>query len=120
MYQTVTHARDTILEVFKYIGLKDFKGDLLVMDHDAKYTVRFSTDFSTYDSRDQKTLVDRVLKPIVDAVKNSDAVQDAKAELTSQIVVLQDELDKLNKENERLKEFETYYNLHFKMTNGVK
>jgi hypothetical protein len=70
------------------------------------------------DLNNPQKLVNQLSDSIIDAVKNSPAVQAAKSDLTGQIQNLQDELDKLNKENIRLKEFETYYNLHFKMTNG--
>lgn len=69
-------------------------------------------------SENPRDFFDRVFKPIVDSISNSEAVKDNTYKLEKELKDTVTELALANTEIDRLKEFETYYNMHFKMTHG--
>lgn len=105
-------------EVFLYCGLD---GDccLSANPFNEGYTLGFSKQvkIDMFAPATDVKIFEQVSKPFIEAIQNSPAVKAEKAELTKEIDRLKEAELAQYKEIQRLREFETYYNLHYQMVN---
>lgn len=97
--------QDFFIPVFERLGFKHFQMDLVKgYDHPDSYVIGLSYKFDAYRYEDTKNLLNKIIEPILDSPHNRDIESRHKAEI-----------EKLNKEIERLKQFETYFKLEKEM-----
>lgn len=106
-----TNLEKELQEFFNYIGFRLWK--LHVEDHvlEPTYHIGLSNKLDYYDVKTPDSFKNNFILPIGNEIKNSPYVKD----LTSG---LEKKITELTTEVERLKPFETHYNLAFKLQNG--
>lgn len=110
-------------ELAEYIGLdSEFQIDAFYDQLQPSITIRLSKTINYLDLhiKDTSEFVDKIFKPVISSIENSDAVDNMKIELTSENNKLKEKQLKLEKEIKRLRSFEEYYNLALKMQHGEK
>ncbi len=123
MSYTNLKSLNTIFEeLSKYIGLDIFKIQSHWNTQDNIIHTNFSFDIKSIDiarlEESPERFMSNVFDPIVKSIQESEAVKDAKMELTDKVKELETLKEELNKEIERLKPFENYYNMALKMEHG--
>lgn len=108
-------------EFFNYIGLSNFKTELISDNFSSDYFIRnfnlIKLDYIKLDSNESICkYVTGKIEEMIDSVENSEFVKDYKDRINE----LNNEKEELNKEIERLKQFETHYNLQYNLTHGKK
>lgn len=119
--ENLDQTTELFKELCKYVGLNDFKIELYRGVIDYSITVGMSKKIEIAHlgiMNNPKQFIDEYLNPIIDNIKNSEAVKDSKYELTKQIEENTKKIVDLEAEISKLKEFETYYNMTFKMNHG--
>lgn len=120
---SITNCKEIFKTCLDYIGLKNCKVESYLNHSDMCHVLIFQKEIERLDmvksENNPKQFVDIILKPIVDAVTESDAVKDAKIELTSKIKEQEIKITELEEKIKQLAPFETYYNLALKMEHGV-
>lgn len=120
------NKNDALTELFKeycyYVGLHDFKIDVVTSAEKPELIVRFTKfiDFLDISLLNTSQLMDKILKPVINSVKESGAVKDALFDLEENIKFLKEQVQNQDKEINRLKEFEVYYNMKYNLNHGKK
>jgi hypothetical protein len=122
----MTNNLPTINALFKelcyHIGLGSFTIESYYEPTNNNIAINFRKSLQdiSYVSDDPQTIIEKYFKPLLKDIENSEAVQNAKFELTSENEKLKETQLKLQEEIQRLKPFEEYYNLALKMQHGEK
>ena len=120
-YNKLDSMNEYLKLTLDYIGLGSFKYELHSAVEKPAYYLNFGMELDYMDlQQNPKDLIQKLLIPISDLVKNSDAVKDARFNLEQDIKFQQTRAENAEKEIARLRQFETYYNLHYKLTHGEK
>lgn len=115
------HLKDYIEALKNHLGFKLFTVEVTQLaqySFDPAYRISFDYNLSIDRDAKEKQTVEDICKPIFKDVENSDLVKQLTSDYLSQVSKLTATVETLQKEVERLKPFETYYNLHYKMSHG--
>lgn len=106
-----------------HVGLNSGEVDVAYSNYKKSIYLRWGIEVDylrTLSTENPKEFFDKVFVPIIKNIENSEAVKNALYELDKKNLELEEKLKFLQLEINKLKPFETYYNLHFKMTHGDK
>jgi hypothetical protein len=122
MYDKMQTVEGIFKEFARQAGLS--KGEIKIVHSSIDFGVYVNfgfrldyVDTMMADSSPQ-TFVDKVFRPLIDDIQNSEAVTDAKYDLNAQVEVLKKRIDDLEQNIRELKPFKTHYELEFKLKHG--
>lgn len=115
--RTLKTSRNIIEEFIKHYGLDNFLIETNWLSFKNGLNIGLYTDIDRNECIEMDKFikaVDNVFKPI----ENSPFMNNYKKAVKEELSTLHTKIDELNKENERLKQFELYYNMQYDMTHG--
>lgn len=110
-------------ELFKhladYIGLKDFEIEIFTSFNTADYIISLKKRFDyTSQVLNTKEFIKEYFDPIINNIKNSEAVKDSKYTLTKENTELKQEIEHLKQQIADLNVFKHHFDVQMRLNHG--